>query len=375
MKKTKICAVILAATLMTSAFAAGCKKDAATSSTSDTGISLSIDPNVTSNGNNASGEDTLPTIKVSFEENYDMPAINEMGKILSIHGMQFTALDYNFYYANEYAQLLSMSMYGSYVPMTPAGFLDLDAEVTEGTTLRDYLNSVVEADLQGEVFLLEYAQEKKLSLDDETLADIENEIQEAVGSADAYGITLDEYLQSYYGPEATVEGLRTILQRYELVNLAMTHYVDNYQFAEGEDMLPTVYHVLYPTLDLTTGEDLSEEEQKTASERAEALKASVTSLDSMKEKGKAAVDAGEAAEEAQYTIIPGEMVQEFNDWCFSEHEVGDIDIVKTRYGYHVMYYVGSEKADDEQKKNLAYTILQNKLDEAMQSGEYDAVYS
>lgn len=40
-------------------------------------------------------------------------------------------------------------------------------------------------------------------------------------------------------------------------------------------------------------------------------------------------------------VVPGYMVEEFNDWCFDpERKVGDTDIVKTDYGYHVMYFEG-----------------------------------
>lgn len=39
-------------------------------------------------------------------------------------------------------------------------------------------------------------------------------------------------------------------------------------------------------------------------------------------------------------IVPGKMVKAFNDWCFDEaRKEGDTDIVKTEYGYHVMYFV------------------------------------
>lgn len=42
-------------------------------------------------------------------------------------------------------------------------------------------------------------------------------------------------------------------------------------------------------------------------------------------------------------VTEGEMVQAFNDWCFDEaRQVGDTGIVKTEYGYHVMYFCGSE---------------------------------
>lgn len=40
-------------------------------------------------------------------------------------------------------------------------------------------------------------------------------------------------------------------------------------------------------------------------------------------------------------VYMGQMVAEFNDWCFDEaREVGDTEIVKTSYGYHIMYFSG-----------------------------------
>ena len=37
------------------------------------------------------------------------------------------------------------------------------------------------------------------------------------------------------------------------------------------------------------------------------------------------------------------MVQAFNDWCFdADRQVGDTGIVKTNYGYHIMYFSGSQ---------------------------------
>lgn len=41
-------------------------------------------------------------------------------------------------------------------------------------------------------------------------------------------------------------------------------------------------------------------------------------------------------------VTEGQMVQAFNDWCFdATRQVGDTGIVKTEYGYHVMYFSGS----------------------------------
>ena len=43
-------------------------------------------------------------------------------------------------------------------------------------------------------------------------------------------------------------------------------------------------------------------------------------------------------------IYPGQMVTNFNDWCFDEsRKVGDTGIVETEYGYHVMFFSGNSE--------------------------------
>ena len=40
-------------------------------------------------------------------------------------------------------------------------------------------------------------------------------------------------------------------------------------------------------------------------------------------------------------VYPGQMVQNFNDWCYdASRKTGDTGIVESEYGYHVMYFVG-----------------------------------
>lgn len=38
-------------------------------------------------------------------------------------------------------------------------------------------------------------------------------------------------------------------------------------------------------------------------------------------------------------------VTEFRDWALASHKVGDTDIIKTDYGYHIMYFVGADKTE------------------------------
>lgn len=43
-------------------------------------------------------------------------------------------------------------------------------------------------------------------------------------------------------------------------------------------------------------------------------------------------------------VYKGQMVEGFDDWCFdSARQPGDHGLVKTVYGYHIMYYVGGEE--------------------------------
>ena len=55
-------------------------------------------------------------------------------------------------------------------------------------------------------------------------------------------------------------------------------------------------------------------------------------------------DPGSAANGGLYEdVYVGQMVPEFESWCFdASRQHGDYGIVKTTYGYHIMYFVGSD---------------------------------
>ena len=51
-------------------------------------------------------------------------------------------------------------------------------------------------------------------------------------------------------------------------------------------------------------------------------------------------------------VSQGQMVESFDAWCFdSARKPGDTGIVKTNYGYHVMYFVGANTVWQEQAKS------------------------
>ncbi len=65
----------------------------------------------------------------------------------------------------------------------------------------------------------------------------------------------------------------------------------------------------------------------------------------------------------------GDMVAEFEDWCFdTSRKEADTGIVKTDYGYHIMYFVGKgeqvwKTSVDSAIKDEAYTALYEKIKE------------
>jgi len=69
------------------------------------------------------------------------------------------------------------------------------------------------------------------------------------------------------------------------------------------------------------------------------------SEDSFAELANSVSDDGDGVSGGLYeNVYPGQMVTNFNDWCFdSSRKTGDTDIVETEYGYHIMYYVGQSE--------------------------------
>ncbi len=57
------------------------------------------------------------------------------------------------------------------------------------------------------------------------------------------------------------------------------------------------------------------------------------------------VDTGSSSNGGLYTqVTEGQMVEEFERWLlFEEHEYGDYGLVKTKFGYHIMFFVGLDE--------------------------------
>ena len=103
------------------------------------------------------------------------------------------------------------------------------------------------------------------------------------------------------------------------------------------------------TTDSTTGTTTySDEEKNAAKQKAEEILDEWMSGDATEDSFAALAeekseDPGSSTNGGLYeNVAKGQMVEPFEDWCFDEtRAAGDYGLVKTKYGYHVMYFVSS----------------------------------
>ena len=114
----------------------------------------------------------------------------------------------------------------------------------------------------------------------------------------------------------------------------------------------TARHILFLTTDQSTGSDLSEEEIAKKKTEAEDVLKKFNEGDKTEDSFAALAneyneDTGSSSNGGLYeNIYPGQMVTEFNDWVFdANRKAGDVEIVKTSYGYHIIYFVAQDGTD------------------------------
>lgn len=127
-----------------------------------------------------------------------------------------------------------------------------------------------------------------------------------------------------------------------------------------------------------SAKDCTDKEWAAAEKKAKSILAKYNSGDktskSFAKLAKSNSSDGNASNGGLYeNIIPNQMVPTFNAWCFdSSRKAGDVGIVKTEYGYHIMYfegkndqavwkYIAQQKlaADDTQKEHDSITLKKN----------------
>ena len=286
-----------------------------------------------------------------------------------------------FYYMQFFGFMSQYGAYASYVGLDPEKPLAEQQSMEEGLTWEQYfLSSALD---QFHQFSAAYtaAEEAGHTLSEEEQKNLDDLINGLPDEAARYGYdSVDDYISASFGPGVTRENYENFMRVYFLAVSYENQIYDSItwtdeelrafaeanpdQFSNLDNAVNNVMvrHILIQPENATvdsnqieptngteaTTETRSEEELRAAAKaRAEEILAEYKkdpTEDHFAELAMAnSTDGGSRDAGGLYDdVYPGQMVQEFNDWCFDEaRKPGDTDIVETTYGYHVMYFVGT----------------------------------
>lgn len=144
----------------------------------------------------------------------------------------------------------------------------------------------------------------------------------------------------------------------------------------------SVRHILFATKDQSTNEALSAEEIANKKAKAESTLKKFNEGDKSEDSFAALAnefteDTGTNTNGGLYeNIYPGQMVSAFNDWIFdSKRKTGDVDIVETEFGYHLIYFVkadGTEYYDSAIRASKASEDFEKESQELLDGDTYTA---
>lgn len=209
------------------------------------------------------------------------------------------------------------------------------------------------------------------------------------------GATLEDYksfwemyfLSSDYYNEITGSFAPTAEEIAEYFNTHEAEYADN-----GLDKTTSsvdVRHILIlpegATIETVTTEEFSDEAWAAGEQKAQEILDQWLSGDKTEDgfatlANENSADTGSNTNGGLYSgVTEGQMVEAFNDWCFdSSRQVGDYGIVKTQYGYHIMYFCGSQllwesQAESDLLAQLSNDFINNAVEAADVKIDYSAI--
>jgi hypothetical protein len=282
---------------------------------------------------------------------------------MTIGGEEVSAFEFDFNYYSIYLNISAYLSYG-YLPTNAAdGSFDLTAicglEGYETATWEEYLMEETEKQIQDSYIFEDYALAAGMTLTQEDQDLVTSYYDQIQTQADTYSLSFDDFLKTMYGVNASKELLDPIMTRLILFNNYLMEIREGYTFTDAELEayytanqasyqnidVPTVRHILFKaTVGVSGAVDATQEELAAAEALANAALAKITTYEDMVTVGDAALADGSAAESAEYSFNPGEMVAPFEEWSYDSLRMpGDTGVVQTEFGFHVMFFVSEQK--------------------------------
>ncbi len=276
-----------------------------------------------------------------------------------------------FYYVNNYGFSFDASQ-----PLDQQTYqeaTDSETGETTVTTWEDYFLENAQNSIIQTVALKQEAESKDFTMPEDYQSEYDSVVENMASNAASAGFTDEDgngdvlaYIQDSYGDNATVESFEQYLyDSYYVSAYSDSIYtgfsfdddqIEEYYDDHAEELqsygieksdLPDV-NVRHILIEPEKDEDgsISDDAWTAAEEKAQQILDEWQAGDADEESfGELAntysTDGGSNTNGGLYEdVYPGQMVTEFNDWCFdASRKPGDTSIVKTSFGYHVMYFV------------------------------------
>lgn len=349
-----------------------------------------------------SGE-TSDSVKVTISKNQDHLTAAQVA--LTVNGREYSAEKINIVYAAMYYQFLdSYGSYASYYGLDTStglsGLEDQSCDYSDDGTWKGFFLDEAKAYLKENQALCDYADENNITLDDEELQSIDDQITAIEEQAEEKQYdTADHYIESLYGDGANVELYREFLTQTALANKAYNSYSDSLSFTEEElkehystlgysDDTDNDYNMVSMRHILIMAEadedgNYSDEAIAAAHDKAEEIyeewKAGEATEDSFAELAdKYSEDSGSNTTGGLYEdIYQGEMVTGINDWLFGERKPGDTEIIDNNGSYvgtHIVYFVseGQNYADYLSEQDLKDSTMSDWMT-SLETDDYEPV--
>ena len=335
-----------------------------------------------------------------------------------------TVAKYNFYYMDMYLNTYNQSqsydsqygagygaMYTGYdsskSPMEQEYPGTLEDFEGESATWADYFRVQSLKYLQTYLAYAKLAKEAGMTLDEDELADIDEQVESIRSSAESNDYSLDRYLTKIYGKGVNEKLLREVMeerqlaykyaqQKQEDVETGVTdaQIEEEYAANPAEYALVTLNGFVVSADTSAIADDATDDEKTAATEaamadakaKAEGYAAKVNSAETLLEQAKAynstATEASVKLEDVTGTTLASTFSQAASDWAYAaERAVGDVTVVETSKGYAVLYMAVLPHKDMSKPVDVRHILIQfdTTTDEsgntvALTSAEKEAYY-
>lgn len=335
-----------------------------------------------------------------------------------------TVAKYNFYYMDMYLNTYNQSqsydsqygagygaMYTGYdsskTPMEQEYPGTLEDFEGESATWADYFRVQSLKYLQTYLAYAKLAKEAGMTLDEDELADIDEQVESIRSSAESNDYSLDRYLTKIYGKGVNEKLLREVMeerqlaykyaqQKQEDVKTGVTdaQIEEEYTANPAEYALVTLNGFVVSADTSAIADDATDDEKTAATEaamadakaKAEGYAAKVNSAETLLEQAKAynstATEASVKLEDVTGTTLASTFSQAASDWAYAaERAVGDVTVVETSKGYAVLYMAVLPHKDMSKPVDVRHILIQfdTTTDEsgntvALTSAEKEAYY-